>query len=385
MNSRLTPRVFAVIAAMLAINCNDSLAEDVGKTHASPMDSPYFAGADLSWVNELEDCGAEYRVDGELRDPYELFAEAGLNTVRLRIWNDPDWTDYSTLHDVSRSIKRAKRLGLRVMLDFHYSDTWADPGKQTIPAAWADDIDDVEALSAHLREYTMDVLTHLGELGLMPDMVQVGNEINTEILRPKDTEGYPINWPRQAALVNAGIKAVRDMAGKYDRSPSVMLQVAQPENVEPWFETAREHNVVDYDYIGISYYPFWSEQSISELGATISRVKKEYGAEVILVETGYVWSLGKADPANDERASQMLEGGYPASIEGQRNFLVDLANTVLDSGGVGVFYWEPAAVATRCSGRWGKEEERWNNSLFDYRRGNELLPGAEYLSVVSGR
>jgi beta-galactosidase len=345
--------------------------------------SRYYAGADLSWVNELEDCGAEYRVKGELRDPYELFAEAGLDTVRLRLWNDPDWTEYSTLVDVTRSIKRAKRLGLRVMLDFHYSDTWADPGKQTIPRAWANDIDNVEVLSAHVYTYTTDVLTQLGKQGLMPDMVQVGNEINTEILRPKDTEGWPINWPRQAALVNAGIKAVRDMAGKYDVTPSVMLQIAQPENVEPWFEAATEHGVTDYDYIGISFYPRWSEWSMSELGATIARVRESYDAEVILVETGYFWSFGKTNPDRNELAAQSLEPGYPASVEGQRLFLVDLANTVLQNGGVGMFYWEPAIVTTRCREGWGYEDERWDNSLFDYRRGNELLPGADYLSVIS--
>ncbi len=141
--------------------------------------------------------------------------------------------------------------------------------------------------------------------------------------------------------------------------------------------------MVDYDYIGISYYPFWSEQSLQELGQTVARVRQGFGAQVILVETGYVWSLGQSDPESDARAAQMLEPGYPASIEGQHRFLVDLAGTVLENGGSGVFYWEPAAVATRCSSRWGKEDESWNNTPFDYRRGNELLPGAEYLSVVS--
>jgi arabinogalactan endo-1,4-beta-galactosidase len=141
--------------------------------------------------------------------------------------------------------------------------------------------------------------------------------------------------------------------------------------------------VVDYDYIGISYYPYWSEQSLAELGATILRARREFGAEVILVETGYVWSLGRTDAEQDERAAQMLEPGYPASIDGQKRFLVDLAGTVRHNGGAGMFFWEPAAVATLCNGRRGHEGERWDNSLFDYRRGNELLPGAEYLSIFS--
>jgi len=350
-----------------------------------PPASILYAGADLSWVNELEDCGAEYRRNGVLRDPYELFAEVGLDTVRLRIWVNPDWTVYSTLQDVTRSVMRAKALGLRVLLDFHYSDTWADPGKQIIPAAWADDIDDVDALSTHVYEYTTEVLTHFGDLSLMPEMVQVGNEINTEILRLANTDGYPINWPRNAALINAGISAVRDMAGRYPITPSVMLHIAQPENVEPWFSTARQYGVTEYDYIGFSYYPFWSEQSISELGAMVTRVRRDYGVDVILVETGYFWSLGQSDPATDPGAAQALEPGYPASVEGQRRFLVDLTNEVLDSGGAGMMYWEPAAVSTPCSPQWGNEDEHWDNSLFDYRTGNELLPGADYLSTINNR
>ena len=96
-----------------------------------------FAGVDLSYVNEVEACGAQYRFGGQLRDPYELFAERGANLVRLRLWNDPTWTNYSTEADVTRSMERAKKAGMHVLLDFHYSDDWADPQKQTIPAAWA--------------------------------------------------------------------------------------------------------------------------------------------------------------------------------------------------------------------------------------------------------
>lgn len=354
---------------------------DDGSAPGAP-ERVYYAGADLSWVNELEDCGAEYRVNGAVRDPYEILAEAGLNTVRVRVWVDPDWTDYSTLHDAARSLRRAKSVGAMTLLDFHYSDTWADPGKQIIPAAWADDIDDTPALAEHVYAYTTEVLTHLGEIGLMPDMVQVGNEINTQILRPADTEGDPIDWPRNAALLNAGVKAVRDMAGRFDKDPAVMLHIAQPENVEPWFEAAAAHGLTDFDFIGISYYPFWSEQSMAELGATIGRLRATYDADVIVVETGYPWTLGAMAETAPERAAQMQEPGYPASVEGQRAFLVDLAHTVSASGGVGVFTWEPAAVPTRCSPRWEERGQFPSSALFDRDNGNELLPGADYLRAV---
>ena len=176
-----------------------------------------FAGVDLSYVNEVESCGARYRADGRDRDPYELFAERGANLVRLRLWHSPDWTDYSTEADVTRSIQRARRAGMQVLLDFHYSDDWADPQKQTIPAAWAADIGDAEALARHVYDYTRGVLERLGTRGLMPEMVQIGNETNTAMLRPADTTGEPIDWQRNAKILNAGIRAVRDAAAESRR------------------------------------------------------------------------------------------------------------------------------------------------------------------------
>ena len=139
-----------------------------------------FAGVDLSYVNEIEACGAQFRLNGKLRDPYELFAESGANLVRLRLWNNPTWTKYSTEADVTRSIERAQKAGMQVLLDFHYSDDWADPQKQTIPAAWAADIGDADKLATHVYEYTRDVLARLNSRGLLPYMVQVGNETNTQ-------------------------------------------------------------------------------------------------------------------------------------------------------------------------------------------------------------
>ena len=157
-----------------------------------------FAGVDLSYVNEVESCGAQYRLDGKIRDPYEMFAERGANLVRLRLWNNPTWTNYSTEADVTRSIERSKKAGMHVLLDFHYSDDWADPQKQTIPEAWAKDIDDADKLATHVHEYTRDVLARLNARGLLPYMVQVGNETNTQMLRPADTSGLPIDWAKNA-------------------------------------------------------------------------------------------------------------------------------------------------------------------------------------------
>jgi len=342
-----------------------------------------FAGVDLSYVNEIETCGAQYRLNGKARDPYELFAESGANLVRLRLWNNPDWTKYSTEADVTRSIERAHKAGMHVLLDFHYSDDWADPQKQTIPAAWAADIGDADKLAAHVYEYTRDVLARLNARGLLPYMVQVGNEINTQMLRPADTKGAPIDWVRNAKILNAGIRAVREAKTADGKSPKVMLHVAQPENVEPWFAAATAAGVRDFDYIGVSYYPKWSTFNMKQAGAALAAVKQRFKADIIVVEVSYPWTLRDAgDKASNLLGEDSLLRGYPATPSGQQHFMNDVVRMTREAGGVGVVYWEPAWVSTSCATRWGTGSHWENATLFDFRKGNELTPAADFLKAI---
>jgi arabinogalactan endo-1,4-beta-galactosidase len=148
----------------------------------------FFYGADLSYVNEMEDCGAVYKdANNNVKDVYEIFDEAGANLARFRLWHDPTWTNYSNLEDVKQSIQRAKGKNMRVLLDFHYSDTWADPGSQEIPVAWLPQINNTNALGQLLYDYTYNVLNELNDDGLLPDIVQIGNETNGNII----TQGNP--------------------------------------------------------------------------------------------------------------------------------------------------------------------------------------------------
>jgi len=342
-----------------------------------------FAGVDLSYVNEVEACGAEFRLGGKLRDPYELFAEKGANLVRLRLWNDPSWTNYSTEADVTRSSERATRVGMKVLLDFHYSDDWADPQKQTIPAAWAADIGDTDKLATHVYEYTRDVLARLNSRGLLPYMVQVGNEINTQMLRPADTKGAPIDWTRNARILNAGIRAVREAHASDGSSPKVMLHVAQPENVEPWFTAAVAAGVRDFDFIGVSYYPKWSRLELPQAERALLSVTRRFSRPIIIVEVSYPFTLQDAgDQAPDLMGEDSLHRGYPASLRGQQRFMDDVVQMTLRVGGVGVVYWEPAWVSTRCKTRWGTGSHWDNATLFDFRKGNELTPAADFLSTI---
>jgi arabinogalactan endo-1,4-beta-galactosidase len=357
----------------------------ISATAAAAPPSPRYAGVDLSYVNEMQDCGAEFRVKGEVRDPYRIFADAGANLVRLRLWNAPDWTNYSTEADVTRSIERAHGAGMKVLLDFHYSDDWADPQKQTIPAAWAADIDDADKLAAHVYAFTRDVLSRLSAKGRLPYMVQVGNEINTQMLRPADTQGEPIDWVRNAQILNAGVKAVREARAADGSRPKVMLHVAQPENVEPWFAAAVAAGVNDFDYIGVSYYRKWSTLDLPNAEKALDRVHQRFGRPIIIVEVSYPFTLADAgDQAPNLLGEDSLHRGYPATYRGQQRFMDDVVQMTLRVGGVGVVYWEPAWVSTKCKTRWGTGSHWENATLFDFRKGNELTPAADYLKKIRG-
>jgi len=352
---------------------------------ASP-DPERFGGVDLSYVNEMEACGAEYRSGGVRKDPYELFAAAGANLVRLRLWNTPDWTRYSTEADVTRSIERAHAAGMKVLLDFHYSDDWADPQKQTIPRAWAADIDDPGKLARHVYEYTRDVLARLDAKGQLPYMVQVGNEINTQMLRAPDTKGEPIDWARNAKILNAGVRAVREAKSTSGASPKVMLHVAQPENVEPWFAAAVAAGVRDFDYIGVSYYRKWSKLDLPLAEKALRRVNQRFQRPIIVVEVSYPFTLQDAgDKAPNLLGADSLHEGYPATQRGQQRFMNDVVQMTRRVGGVGVVYWEPAWVSTKCATRWGTGSHWENATLFDFRKGNELTPAADFLGAIRAK
>jgi len=348
-------------------------------SQAAEAPRPLYLGADLSFVNEIEDCGGTLREHGKVRDTFQLFHEHGANIVRVRLWNNATWTHYSNLDDVRKTLRRARAAGMQTLLDFHYSDDWADGDKQIIPAAWQD-IASVDELAAALYAFTRETLTTLDHDGLMPDWVQVGNETNGEILGRKDWDkARPIHWDRNAPLLNAGIRAVRDAGQESRIHPRVMLHIAQPENVEPWFAAASAAGITDFDIVGISYYKKWSRESLAGLGDVIRRMRERYHKDVVVVETAYVWTLDYADSMSNVLGPDSLLEGYPATPEGQRRYLIDLTQTVIDNGGSGVVYWEPAWISTSCKTRWGQGSGWENATFFDFHRHNEVLPAIDFM------
>lgn len=335
---------------------------------------PFYFGVDLSYVNEMDDCGAVYLEGGVQRDAYPLFAERGANLVRARLWHNPDWTAYSTLDDVMRTAARAHDAGMEWLLDIHYSDNWADPATQEIPKAWRGLSD--EQLATAVYDYTHETLSTLHAEGLAPTFVQVGNETNGGILK----RGSDQNWPRDAALFKAGIRAVRDFSAAFDLNIQIILHVAQPENTGWWFTEAEAQGLTDFDVIGISYYPQWSVFGIADMGATVSQLRERFGKAVMVVETAYPWTR---DSANESASNILNQGarGYPVSPEGQRRFMTDLTQSLISNGALGIVYWEPAWVSTACLTRWGQGSHWENAAFFDFQNENEVLEGIDFLNA----
>lgn len=356
-------------------SCDNSSTQETDDVIIEPTPTTFYYGADLSYVNEMEDCGATYTDENDnTKDPFVIFKEAGANLVRVRLWNNPTWTSYSNFNDVKKTIQRAKSQGMSVLLDFHFSDTWADPSKQLIPAAWLSEIDNTTALGNLLYNYTLNVLNDLASENLTPEIVQLGNEINPMILQEEELV-WPINWERNSALLNKAISAVRDFSSEVD----IMLHIAQPENGLWWFEQATQNGVTDYDWIGLSYYPVWSDYTLTNVGTPISTLINTYNKRLMIVETAYPFTLTNIDPANNILDNEALIDGYPASQQGQLDYLNDLKTTIQNAGAEGLIYWEPAWVSTNCSTLWGQGSHWDNATLFDHN--NKATLGMQFYNA----
>ncbi len=365
----------------------------------------FIKGADLSSLAEVEACGAKFSDDKGERDAMTILCDHGMNMLRLRLWNDPyseSGEPYGAgCNDFDRTVelaRRAKALGIYWMLDFHYSDFWADPGKQIVPKAWRGL--DADALCGALYSYTKDVLTRLSSLGVAPDVVAVGNEITNGILWPY---GKTDNFPTLVKLLNSGIKAVREAAP----DAAVMLHLdngGKNELYRFWFDSYFENGGDDFDVMGLSYYPFW-HGTMADLAANMNDMARRYGRDLIVAETSMGFSLddyGKFEMLNPaerkggaatEKLAAAIE--YPMTKEGQTKFLADLTDAIKavpDGRGRGFVYWEPAWVPVPGShwslpagleytGEKGPGGNEWaNQALFDYDgRANPALYSIEGL------
>lgn len=329
-------------------------------------------GADLSSVNMVQANGGRYEDSGRAKDPYLLFKQYGCNSVRVRLFHNPaapggyNPDGYCGLEDVIRSIRRAKALGMAVNLDFHYSDTWADPGAQIPPAAWAGR--PLAVLKDSLYNYTLHVLNRLSALELTPEMVQIGNEIQPGLLLP---EGKINNddFSHLAVLLNSGIKAVRDFSRQSAIKPLIILHPASPQVQQWWFNGIKGAGVTDYDIIGISYYEEWTTVKLDALKTLIGQLKSTFNKQVLIVETNYQWTNASQDGVVHH--AQPVLNGFAVSAAGQLEYHKALTQAVIDAGGMGIMVWEPAWISNAQN--WGQELI----TFFDFT--GKALPGLQFM------
>ena len=340
-------------------------------------------GADLSYINEMEDCGATFYDNGTPTDPYTIFADHGCQLVRLRLWHTPSWYDtlnngnrYSDLADVKRSIARSKAANMEILLNFHLSDFWADPSRQWIPEAWATVVDDLPVLSDSLYNYIFNTLEQLLQENLLPDIIQIGNETNRGILLSveENDAGWVLDWARNTVLFNRAIQAARDFENQYGQNLQIALHFAGPEDTAYYLDEFINRGVTDFDIVGMSYYWHWHQPTtIDDVANVISGIKIAHpNIDVLIMETGYIWTWENTDNANNI-INSIYPGYPPPNPESQKNWLTALTGASLEAGALGVVYWEPAWVSTPCFTPWAQGSHYDNATFFDFD--NQVLEG----------
>jgi len=356
----------------------------------------FIRGADISMVLALENSGVKYKYpDGTAGDIFEILSGAGVNYIRLRIWNDPfdssaPYKGYGggncNLHTAKILGKRATLAGMKVLIDFHYSDFWADPAKQFAPKAWAGY--SLQEKKEAVYNYTYNSLCELLDYGVDIGMVQIGNETNGSMCGVGGL--YDGVWDLStgvAELMKQGCRAVDYVKSAYGRKILKVLHFTHLLSVGEWYAQQAGRWEIDYDVFATSFYPMWDGPA-GEMSAILTGIAKKYNKMVLVAETAYPFTFEDADgPANCINDSTAMKySDYPVSITGQAQALYDVfkgvakVNEYIPGYGLGAFYWEPAWLATEKTA-WGAYGTGWASSV----SGNyELLykPTVEYFSVT---
>lgn len=344
---------------------------DVTDIYVEPIEGisdDFIRGMDASAVLVLENSGVKYyNFDGKEQDVFQTLSEAGVNYIRLRVWNDPydeNGNGYGGgNNDLPTAIelgKRATKYGMKVCIDFHYSDFWADPKRQHAPKAWEGM--DIDEKCDALYDYTKDSLTQLLDEGVDVEMVQVGNEINNGMAG----EYY---LPNVTQLLRSGTKAVREIADTYDKDIQVVIHYTNIESNGEIDSLASnlQNNDVDYDIMGLSYYPFW-DGSFDNMQRISKYIQKTYNKKVMIAETSYCYTSEDGDGSgNSLVGTDDIVKGYPATVQSQATMVRDVCAAANEAGLEGVFYWEgtwiPVGPATADNSPiWEKYGSGWASS-----------------------
>ena len=346
----------------------------------------FYRGMDASAVLALENSGVKYyNFDGEKQDVFMTLAQAGVNYIRLRVWNDPydeNGNGYGGgNNDVATAIalgQRATKYGMKVCIDFHYSDFWADPKKQFVPKAWEGM--DIEKKSDALYNFTLESLTQLLDAGVDVGMVQIGNEINNGMSGETDVANV-------RKLLTAGSKAVREAAANSGKEILVAIHYTNIDDMKKLdtLLTGLQVKEIDYDIVGLSFYPYW-HGTMDDLKNAITHIRNTYGKKVYVAENAYCYTAEDGDgSANSVEGTDDLAEGYSASVQGQANEVRDVCAAASEAGAEGVFYWEgtwiPVGPADADnSDLWEKYGSGWASS---YASGYDPKDAGQYYGGCS--
>jgi arabinogalactan endo-1,4-beta-galactosidase len=403
---RRSPFLAALAVFVLAAG---GLSAQAVKVNPIPdLDPDFIRGADVSSLLAIEKGGGKFFDEsGKEGDTLAILKDHGVNWVRLRLWNDPTNAEDVVVkgkvlsrkgepsgggdNDLATDLvlaKRAKALGLKLLLDFHYSDFWADPSHQEIPKAWKGK--DLDGLEEALYDYTKSTLKSFADAGATPDMVQLGNETNGGMLWPlgktfQATPDEKVGGPAAfARLLSAGSRAVRET------DPGIRIAVHLADGGDrglyQFIFDELTNRGVDFDIIGLSYYPFW-HGPLEGLIDNMNTVSVRYSKPVIVMETSYAWTLVDQDDYGNVFGPGLdRSGGYKATIQGQATEIRDVMAAVADvpgGQGLGVFYWDPVSLPVKGSGwRTGEGNNRENQTLFDFK--GKALPSMSTFKLVYG-
>jgi arabinogalactan endo-1,4-beta-galactosidase len=302
-------------------------------------------GADVSTLQRSNDLGLPYyNAAGTKQDALDILKADGVNYARLRVWNNPA-SGYNNAAKVLAYAKTVKAKGLKLLVDFHYSDTWADPGKQYKPAAWASH--NITTLQTDVYNYTYNLCTSLKAEGATPDSVQIGNEINVGMLWD---DGKVINnsFANLALLLKAGYNATKAC----NSSTQVIIHTADADSDANarWFYDGIKAQGVNWDITGLSYYCMW-HGTLANLYNVITDVKARYAKPVIIAETAFPFTSANADSTANSVTSATCEG-ITTSWAGQATEFSYVQNTARNAGAIGVFYWEPTWYGANAGNGW---------------------------------
>lgn len=306
----------------------------------------FIRGVDISSILAEEESGVVYyNENGEEQDIFEILAQNGVNYIRVRVWNDPYDENGNSYggggNDTAKAAeigRRAAKYGMKLCVDYHYSDFWADPAKQMCPKAWEGM--EIEAKSEVLRQFTEESLTQIIDAGANVGMVQIGNEINNGIAGETD-------WTKRRQLLQAGSAAVREVSANMGQDIQIAVHftdVSDQKGILAIAEKVKEKEI-DYDIFAVSYYPFWhgTKENLTE---TLKKISETYDKKVLVAENSYPYTTGDGDGSANSIGEGNIIPEYPANVQGQTNEIRDVCAAVAAVGdaGLGYFYWEPAWV-----------------------------------------